>query len=156
MAKILQISDTVVSIGADDGSIKEVRACDLNFVPHVGDKVEVFETDSKIIVSKLEEPQSNASAPNGSININLQNVQNNAGAPNGQYIAAGKVVSKVVYCVLAFFLGGLGIHKFYAGKTGAGVVMLLFCWTGIPSLIAFIDFIIGLTKKSDSNGNIIV
>ena len=71
-------------------------------------------------------------------------------------VASGKVVNKVAYCLLAFFLGGIGIHKFYAGKTGAGVTMLLFCWTFIPAIIALIDFIVGLTKKSDANGNIII
>jgi hypothetical protein len=26
-------------------------------------------------------------------------------------------VNKIIYIVLAFFLGGFGVHKFYAGKT---------------------------------------
>jgi len=52
---------------------------------------------------------------------------------------------KTTAAVLAFFLGGIGGHKFYLGQTGMGVVYLLFCWTFIPALIAFIDFIIILT-----------
>lgn len=70
--------------------------------------------------------------------------------------APGKVVKKLVYCLLAFFLGWAGIHKFYAGRIGAGIVYLLFCWTGIPAIIAFIEFIIGLCKKADAAGNIVV
>ena len=50
--------------------------------------------------------------------------------------------SRTVAAVLAFFLGGLGIHRFYVGKITSGVFMLIFCWTFIPSIIAFIDFII--------------
>ena len=50
--------------------------------------------------------------------------------------------SKLLAALLAFFLGGLGIHKFYLGRTGAGIAMLLFCWTGIPAIIAFVDFIV--------------
>ena len=64
--------------------------------------------------------------------------------------------SKIVAALLAFFLGGLGIHKFYLGCNTAGIVMLLvflfgFVLLGIPSLvigvIAFIEFIIYLIKS---------
>jgi TM2 domain-containing membrane protein YozV len=68
--------------------------------------------------------------------------------------AASNRVDKTTYVLLAFFLGGIGVHKFYAGKTVAGVLYLLFCWTFIPCLIAFIEFIVGLTKQPDANGTI--
>ena len=41
--------------------------------------------------------------------------------------------------LLAIFLGGLGIHKFWIGDNTLGVIYLVFCWTFIPSLIALID-----------------
>jgi len=41
--------------------------------------------------------------------------------------------------LLALFLGGVGGHKFYMDETGLGIVYILFCWTGIPSFIAFIE-----------------
>lgn len=41
--------------------------------------------------------------------------------------------------LLALFLGGLGAHKFYMGKTGAGILYILFGWTFIPGIIAFIE-----------------
>ncbi|WP_199453919.1 NINE protein [Vibrio owensii] len=44
--------------------------------------------------------------------------------------------------LLAFFLGGFGAHKFYLGKIGQGIMYLVFCWTLIPAIIAFIEFII--------------
>lgn len=62
--------------------------------------------------------------------------------------------NKAAYCLLAFFLGGIGVHKFYIGKVGTGLLYLLFCWTFIPSFCALIDFIVGLCKNSDENGNI--
>lgn len=41
--------------------------------------------------------------------------------------------------LLTFFLGGLGAHKFYIGEVGLGVVYLVFCWTYIPGIVAFIE-----------------
>lgn len=67
-----------------------------------------------------------------------------------------KKVSKVAYVLLALFLGGLGIHKFYAGHTGLGilylVMTLIFVTAPITGILALIDFIIGLCKSSDENG----
>ena len=51
-------------------------------------------------------------------------------------------LSKVSLVVFTFFFGGFGAHKFYVGNYWQGAFYLLFCWTGIPSLIAFIEFLI--------------
>ena len=50
--------------------------------------------------------------------------------------------SKGTAALLAFLLGDLGIHKFYLGKGGQGVLYLLFCWTFIPWVLAIFDFFI--------------
>lgn len=71
------------------------------------------------------------------------------------YVTDGRIVNKVIYLVLCFFLGSFGIHKFYAGKTGMGILYLLFFWTGIPFILSFIDFIIALFKHSN-NGDILL
>lgn len=41
--------------------------------------------------------------------------------------------------LLALLLGNVGGHKFYLGQVGLGVVYLLFCWTFVPGIIAFIE-----------------
>ncbi len=57
--------------------------------------------------------------------------------------------NKVVAGILAILLGGLGIHKFYLGKLGQGILYLLFSWTGIPSIIGFIEGILYLVKSDE-------
>ena len=57
--------------------------------------------------------------------------------------------SRVTAGILALFLGGIGVHKFYCGHIGLGVVYLLFFWTFIPSIIALIEGIIYLTSPND-------
>lgn len=153
MAKIIKVNGDIISIGTNDGGIKEVRATDLSFVPNVGDEVEIYETENNLIVTKKEENKSKESSNSG-ININVSNNQNGY---QPMYVANNtKAVNKVVYCLLAFFLGGIGIHKFYAGKIGSGILYIMFCWTFVPAVIAFIEFLIALCKKADTNGNILV
>lgn len=58
--------------------------------------------------------------------------------------------SKVTALLLTFFLGFLGIQWFYLNKTWLGVLSLLFCWTWIPSIIAFIQFFYLLFISEDT------
>ena len=63
---------------------------------------------------------------------------------------AWPVKSKIAAGILAIFFGGMGIHKFYMGKIGMGILYLCFCWTGIPEVVGFIEGIIYLCS-SDEN-----
>jgi TM2 domain-containing membrane protein YozV len=47
--------------------------------------------------------------------------------------------------VLCFFLGGLGIHRFYLGYSGIGILMLF--TGGVFGILWIIDFIRILTKS---------
>ncbi len=58
--------------------------------------------------------------------------------------------SRIAAALLAFFLGGLGAHKFYLGRPIWGIVYLLFFWTLIPAIIAFIEFIVYLCMSDES------
>lgn len=57
--------------------------------------------------------------------------------------------SKIAAGILAILLGGLGVHKFYLGKMGQGLLYLCFSWTMIPSLIAIVEGIIYLTQSDE-------
>ena len=52
--------------------------------------------------------------------------------------------NKLVAGLLAIFVGGFGVHKFYLKRIGWGMVYLLFCWTFIPAIVAFIEGIVYL------------
>ncbi len=67
-----------------------------------------------------------------------------------QGAGAGGEKSRVAAALLAFFLGGFGVHKFYLGRIAAGFLYLLFRWTFIPAIIAFIEFIIYLTMTDEA------
>ncbi len=72
-------------------------------------------------------------------------------------IGNGEQKSKLVAVLLAFFLGGIGIHDFYLGYTKYGIIkIVLTCCTGVGgSIWALIDFIRLLTGSlnTDANGN---
>lgn len=58
--------------------------------------------------------------------------------------------SKTVAALLCFFFGGFGIHRFYVGKIGTGILWFLtlgFC--GLGSFIDFIVILCGSFKDSD-------
>lgn len=57
--------------------------------------------------------------------------------------------SLAIYILLAVFLGGIGMHDFYMGKTAKGITKLLFCWTGIPAIIAVFNIIGALLNRKD-------
>ena len=51
--------------------------------------------------------------------------------------------------ILAFLLGSLGIHRFYLGQIGYGLIYLLLSVTGISTILALIDFILFLIMSEE-------
>ena len=51
--------------------------------------------------------------------------------------------------VLAIVLGGLGVHKFYLGKYGQGLLYAAFCWTFIPAVLSLAEGIHFLTETQE-------
>jgi TM2 domain-containing membrane protein YozV len=49
--------------------------------------------------------------------------------------------NKPTATLLALLLGGLGIHRFYLGRPMTGLLYLLFCWTFIPLLLGWGEFV---------------
>jgi len=128
MDKIVRIENRIVSVGKADGSLEEFDIAYFNFPPRIGDYVNIYRNDDSIIITKAESVFDNRSHSRG--------------------------VNKTTYALLAFFLGVFGAQEFYAGNTRAGMLSLVFCWTGIPAIYGIYKFIIALSKPADANGNI--
>lgn len=64
--------------------------------------------------------------------------------------------SRLAATLLVFFLGTIGIHRFYVGKIASGIVMILLTITGIGlivtsiwALIDFITIVVGSFRDGD-------
>lgn len=66
-----------------------------------------------------------------------------SGPPFQQSAASGQVSpkSKAVLALLTFFLGGIGAHKFYVGKIGTGIFIII--WLIIGYIAAFAGAVAG-------------
>lgn len=71
------------------------------------------------------------------------------GAPQPGMQAEGSK-NRMMAVLFALLLGGIGVHKFYLGRVGWGIVYLLFCWTFIPAIVALIEGIIYATMSDDA------
>lgn len=61
-------------------------------------------------------------------------------------------MSRIAAVLITFFFGGLGVHRFMAGKVGTGIIWLLTggCF-GIGWLVDFIMVCTGSFKTKDGN-----
>ena len=100
-------------ISADNGKRYEFRGSDWNLPtsPEAGNRVD-FDTDGSKAFAIYADPTSS------------------------QKIKATK--SRVTAGILAILLGGLGVHYFYLGAWGWGLIYILFCWTYIPVIVALV------------------
>lgn len=69
----------------------------------------------------------------------------------GIYMSDKNFVATLLLC---FFLGGLGIHRFYVGKIGTGILMFITIGGfGIWTIVDLIMIIVG--KFTDKDGHFI-
>ena len=124
---------------------EEEKEENLKFCKHCGKKI----PEDAVICTKCGR-QVEEIKKSGSDQIIINNSSSASAAASATAVSgmASRERNKWVAFFLCLFLGGIGAHKFYEGKTGQGVLYLLFCWTGIPMFIAFIECIIYLFKPN--------
>jgi TM2 domain-containing membrane protein YozV len=61
----------------------------------------------------------------------------------------GKLSRRVAAAIFAIILGSFGVHRFYLGQTGWGILYVLFCWTLIPAVAGLIEGILYLTMSEE-------
>lgn len=88
--------------------------------------------------------------------INNNNTNTNANTVTSGYDSMISPKSWIVTLLLCIFLGVIGIHRFYVGKIGTGILMILLCLTGISAVWALVDLIFILLKRfKDKQGRLI-
>lgn len=62
--------------------------------------------------------------------------------------------SQIAATILCFCLGGIGVHRFYVGKVGTGILMI--CTIGGLGIWWLIDFIMIVTSSfTDKEGRLV-
>lgn len=114
------------------------------FCKHCGQKISEAAVVCPICGCQVEELKSSSQsqAPIVVNNTNTNaNVNTNVNSANG-----GKAKDKWVAVLLCFFLGYLGAHKFYEGKTGMGILYIF--TVGLFGIGVLVDFIKLLMKPN--------
>lgn len=64
------------------------------------------------------------------------------------------ICNKIIYILLAIFLGVFGAHYFYSGQKKKGFFSLFFFWSVVPFFVGLYCALVALFLKADLNGNI--
>lgn len=127
--RVIKCDAKTVTLGMDDGTVREIPTADFGFKVKLNDEVDIFANNGKTIYAKVEQK------------------------PDVIVVESNKKPNKWIYLLLALFLGTAGIHNFYSGNTIIGIIWLIIfgiCFllnlTGIGAVIglpvfALLEFI---------------
>lgn len=120
-----------------------------NKCPQCGAPIDPGATECKFCGEKFAVQQASQQVQQPQPQVVIQQA-----APQQVYMTAVNpawpIKNKMVAGLLGIFLGGIGIHKFYLGKVGMGILYICFCWTGIPACVGFIEGIIYLCSNDEN------
>ncbi|NMA37417.1 MAG: TM2 domain-containing protein [Papillibacter sp.] len=130
------------NIGSTNGTVQNYKFCKFCGSKVAIDAVVCIHCGRQIEELRQSSPQYNQQ-PNIVINNSNVNTNNNINTPG---VYAGKQKNKWIALILCFFVGYLGVHKFYEGKIGMGILYLL--TAGICGIGVIIDFFVILFKPN--------
>ncbi len=117
-----------------------IRKTNLKFCQHCGEQI-----DKECVVCPKCGKQVGELKTSTDKNIIINNNNNNSASASA--VAGGMMMpmispkSRLMALLLCIFLGFLGIHRFYAGKAGTGIIMILLMCTGIGEIWWLVDLI---------------
>ena len=65
---------------------------------------------------------------------------------DGQII---RIKDRIAAAIIAFGLGWFGMHKFYLGRWGWGLIYLLFSWSTLPLIISVVEGVLYLMMSDE-------
>lgn len=144
-------AETATEVGQVSTSVESTQSSDmiLNASASINEKEEVLSTPS-LRTFEVKAQENTQTASYTQANSEIKQAESVAEATEG----GSK--SRITALVLCFFLGALGIHRFYLGYTGIGVLYLLTLGLfGFGVLVDFIRLIIkpGLQPKDGTYEN---
>lgn len=116
---------------------------------------ELFEEKNKKIekleeTTKTNQPMVFMNAGGGGGGASSSSSSSSSSSNAGGAFTRRYTKSKVAAGLLGILLGGLGIHKFYLGRWGWGIIYLLLCWTYIPAIVGFIEGVVYLVSNDEN------
>ena len=125
--------------------VEQTLACDERACPYCAETV-------KAAAVKCRHCGEHFGTPTGGLNSNqpaqvvVNNVITNTVGGSPTYLK-----SRWTAALLALFLGGFGVHKFYVGRSGWGLLYFLFSWTLVPAGIALLEALSYLSFRNDED-----
>ncbi|WP_017935703.1 TM2 domain-containing protein [Nocardioides sp. Iso805N] len=132
MAEIIGVDGTELRVGTDDGAVIAVPIGLIRFAnPTIGQHVNVYRDGNNYVVTPAMPAAAAVTASGTKTDF-------------GTVVAPGtSPKSRGLASILGFFLGVLGVHRFYLGNIALGVCMLLFGWLTL-FIWPFVDWLVVL------------
>lgn len=60
-----------------------------------------------------------------------------------------RIKDRLAAAIIAFGLGWFGMHKFYLGRCGWGLIYLIFSWSALPLIASIVEGVLYLLMSDE-------